>query len=553
MHNKKGILPFVFFTTIFLVSSSIFAAGGVSVDILFDKSFYFPDDTMNLKILNVPKGSKKIDIVVSKGIEKMYKSSKENNQSEPIDNISISVPSDIGGYGLDVFIDGKLLLSRGFLVLSSWIQSPRYGFLTDFDKSRINVDTNLDYLVQYHINSLQYYDWMYDYGYLVSEQDIYKDAWSRQKTISNTVLKELISKGHERNIYSMAYVPIYGVERNLGLKHPDWLLYQKNGDSYVPLDFYQKILITNTYKTSGWTQFLIDQCNKTLQFGFDGIHLDQYGYPKDFASMYLDNGQYKPYITSKGFIEFIDELKEKTKAPVLFNYVNNWPSEIQSQAKTDAIYIEPWESCNTYDDMAKMVNNAKEDSGKDVIIAAYIEYTYEHTIALTDAVILVNGGRRLELGEYKTLLSGPYFPADVGIPSEEFLKRLRNYYDFEARYKDFFDASEKDLQLIGSSLSLIPRKGAVYYNIKGNSKYVFINLINFSGVTTTLWRMETRKPELVMNLDITIPLANVRNVYFASADNQLAFSKLSFSKTEEGIRIKIPQIEYWSSVLIEVE
>jgi len=45
----------------------------------------------------------------------------------------------------------------------------------------------------------------------------------------------------------------------------------------------------------------------------------------------------------------------------------------------------------------------------------------------------------------------------------------------------------------------------------------------------------------------------VRNVYFASADNQLAFSKLSFSKTEEGIRIKIPQIEYWSSVLIEVE
>jgi len=124
----RKVFYHLFFHNDFLVSSSIFAAGGVSVDILFDKSFYFPDDTMNLKILNVPKGSKKIDIVVSKGIEKMYKSSKENNQSEPIDTISISVPSDIGGYGLDVFIDGKLLLSRGFLVLSSWIQSPRYGF-----------------------------------------------------------------------------------------------------------------------------------------------------------------------------------------------------------------------------------------------------------------------------------------------------------------------------------------------------------------------------------------------------------------------------------------
>jgi len=47
------------------------------MDILFDKSFYFPNDTMNLKILNVPKGSKKIDIVVSKGIEKCMKVAKK--------------------------------------------------------------------------------------------------------------------------------------------------------------------------------------------------------------------------------------------------------------------------------------------------------------------------------------------------------------------------------------------------------------------------------------------------------------------------------------------
>lgn len=553
MYNRKSVLSFVLFMILFWISLSTFAAGGVSMDVLFDKSFYFPNDTMNLKILNMPKGTKKIGIVISKGIEKIYESSKENNQSQPIDSISIPVPSNIGGYGLDVFIDGKLFVSRGFSVLSSWTQSPRYGFLTDFDKSRINVDTNLDYLVQYHINSLQYYDWMYDYGYLVSEQDTYKDAWNRQKTISNTVLKELISKGHERNIYSMAYVPIYGVERSLGLKHPDWLLYQKNGDSYTHVDFYQKILITNTYKTSGWTQFLINECKKTLQFGFDGIHLDQYGYPKDYTSLYLENGQYKPYITSRGFLEFIDELKEETKKPVLFNYVNNWPNEIQPKAKTDAVYIEPWESCNTYDDMAKMIKKAKEDSGKDVITAAYIKYAYEHTIALTDAVIIVNGGRRLELGEYKTLLSGPYFPGDVGVANENFLKRLRNYYDFEARYENLFDTSEKELTLVGTSLSLIPRKGVVYYNIKGDSKYIFINLINFTGVTTTLWRMETKKPEMVNNLDIVIPLTNVKNVYFASADNQLAFSKLNFSRTGNGIRIGIPQIEYWSSILLEIE
>ncbi len=64
--------------------------------------------------------------------------------------------------------------------------------------------------------------------------------------------------------------------------------------------------------------FLLKSVKKTLEFGFDGIHLDQYGYPKDYTSLFLKNGEYKPYLTSKGFKEFINLLKKETQSPPVF-------------------------------------------------------------------------------------------------------------------------------------------------------------------------------------------------------------------------------------------
>jgi len=49
---------------ILLLFVSIF--GGESMDILFDKSFYYPNDSINLRLLNLPNETKKIKIVITK-------------------------------------------------------------------------------------------------------------------------------------------------------------------------------------------------------------------------------------------------------------------------------------------------------------------------------------------------------------------------------------------------------------------------------------------------------------------------------------------------------
>jgi len=85
-------------------------------------------------------------------------------------------------------------------------------------------------------------------------------------------------------------------------------------------------------------------------------------------------------------------LKQETDSVVYFNYVDNWPKEIQSQAQADAVYIEPWESCSTYEDLYRMILNAKERSnGKPVILASYIKGMMKNSILIADSVIPENG------------------------------------------------------------------------------------------------------------------------------------------------------------------
>ncbi len=64
---------------------------------------------------------------------------------------------------------------------------------------------------------------------------------------------------------------------------------------------------------------------------------------------------------------------------------------------------------------------------------------------------------------------------------------------------------------------------------------------------------ENKKPNTINDIEIFIPLNNIKNVYFASADNQLFFSKIDFLEKEDGLIVKVPTLEYWSTILIELE
>ncbi|OAA31572.1 hypothetical protein AT15_05725 [Kosmotoga arenicorallina S304] len=523
--------------------------GGAVVKLNFDKAFYIPGSKMILSIDGID-DCVKYELKITRGTKIIH-----SEVGTTTGTIEINAPFEIGGYGIDLALSGDNI-SRGFSVLNSWLDSPRYGFLTDFFPERYDIEKTMDYLTQFHINGLQYYDWMYDYGKLVYEEgDEYKDAWQRVRKISNTTLKELINEGHKRNIASMAYVALYACNREFGEKHPEWLLYKKEAESWVPLDFYKKILITNTLEDSDWTKFLIDECKKTIEFGFDGIHLDQYGYPKDLTSYMMKDGKYIPYRTSQGFLEFINLLKRETDRPVFFNYVNNWPNKIQSEAKADTVYIEPWESCNTYEDLYKMITDAKKRSGdKPVILAAYLEGIKKHSIFLADSIIAISGGRRLEIGEIMRILSGPYFPGADAVDMK-FLDSLKNYYDFQVRYEDFLNGEFNELSDVNfeENYSTNPQKGKIWVSLKNSKQGMMINFVNLVSARSSLWRSKQRMPEDFSNLFITFPKTffpdNAR-FFFISPDGHVAPQEIKAETIGNKIKLPLLYLKYWSAILV---
>lgn len=538
------------FTTLLLVVS-LCCSGGAAVKLNFDKAFYTPASEMILSI----EGSQlptKYELIISKNIDVVYAELGATDGT-----IKINAPLQTGGYGIDLKLEDGQTVSRGFSVLNHWTESPRYGFLTDFFPERCDIDRTMDYLAQFHINALQFYDWMYNYGDLVCEEsEEYKDAWQRVRKISNSVLKTLIDKGHEKNIASMAYVAVYACDKETAEEHPGWLLYKQNNEDWEPVDFYKKILITNTLKDSGWTKFLLNECKKTLEFGFDGIHLDQYGYPKDFESFFVKDGKYVSYKTSQGFLEFINLLKQWTDAVVYFNYVDNWPKEIQSQAQTDAIYIEPWESCNTYEDLYGTILDAKERSnGKPVILASYIKGMMKNSILIADSVISISGGRRLEIGEPMRVLSGPYFPG-ADVVDSKFLDTLRTYYDFQVRYEDLLNGKFIDFptELLKENFSVVPQNGKIWISIKKNPRGEFmVNLVNLTNARNSLWRNRRRTPQELRDIEITLPkqlLPLDGKFYFVTPDGMLKAEELQADILDTEVHLAIPYLKYWSAVLV---
>jgi dextranase len=247
-------------------------------------------------------------------------------------------PSDSPrGYGVDVAVtnaDGQVLAAchTAFDVLTSWTQAPRYGFLSDFVPNRSNVVETAAWLTRYHINGLQFYDWMYRHDEFLTDQEPYCDPLGRE--LSRQTVDTLIEVVHAHNVAAMPYTAIYAASLPFLEEHRDWALYDEDGNPhYLGEDF---LAYMNPDPASPWTAHLLSQFTAILEeTEFDGIHLDQYGDPKiayDAVGNQMDLAQVLPMT-----INLIKETSTGVRpdSRVVFNCVNNWPIETVAKSRQD--------------------------------------------------------------------------------------------------------------------------------------------------------------------------------------------------------------------------
>ncbi len=466
------------------------------------------------------------------------------------------------GYGLDIGVilaDGSEIahISSGFDVLEAWFQMPRYGFLSDFYPGRTDASQTLQTLTDYHINGLQFYDWMYRHETLLTDHDPYIDVLGRELSVET--VNALIEEAHKHQIAALPYTAIYAASMEFYNQHKDWGLYYADGKPvYLGTDF---LAYMDPRPDSKWTVHLLNEFKSVLEnTKFDGIHLDQYGDPKEAY-----DAQGKHIALGPAIAETISEThavvdQHRQDGAVVFNCVTNWPVELASKADEDFIYIEVWEPYTSFADLHNLIAYAQSlGTGKPVVLAAYVHPENTSNPVLMDAIIFASGGGHIELGENFGYLAHPYFPYYEKL-SDVQAQTLKNYYDFAVRYQNLIgpaatEATAKWISQIqlGELKVGLNTSDDVFAFVRESPGHMSVSLVNMTDIQSEKWNEPAEYPKQAGPITLTITGFDqkVNQAFFSSPDEKtFSLEPVQFQQVRDQISLTIPSLKIWDLVVL---
>jgi dextranase len=469
-----------------------------------------------------------------------------------------------------------------FDVAAKWSEAPRYGFLSDFAPGSGDGSEQADFLLRHHLNVVQFYDWMYRHDCLLTEEDPFTDPLGR--TISLTAVRARIEALRERGIASFAYAAVYASLPDYAEAHPEQLLYRNDGTAYSLGNFFY---IMDISPGSAWTEHVTDEFRRAIEWGFDGLHLDQYGFPKR-ANRRAPGGGSETVRLAEAYPALIDRAREKLpEAGLIFNNVGTYPAHATAEAGQDAVYIEVWDPVTRLRDVYALVRRTRALTRKPIILAAYLPPFHPERPAESDqaetgarvamSVIFASGAYHLLLGENGGVLADPYYPK-YGRASASFRERLARYSDFIVMYRDIlFDPSLDDWTDAftgGINNELVLRAadanvrfstdaslGTVWTLAKEKKDAYVIHLINLVGLDNDVWHApKERAPEPVRDIELSVEVVErIEAIFAASPDGEsIRPLPLAWEWTRRGedggrfVRFTLPRLDDWTVVCIRL-
>ncbi|RXZ76727.1 hypothetical protein EBB07_34505 [Paenibacillaceae bacterium] len=557
------------------------------IELQTDKAMYKPGEEVRISVQIHPRPARRWSYswVVMDLEEAVLNGSGEllpDGEADQQHVIKLGPLGGSGAYGFFLTAGGEQGASLqgeiAFDVAAHWREAPRYGFLTDFAPGDAD-DSDITFMKRHHINVVQFYDWMYRHDQLVPEaEDEFIEPLGRQ--ISLQVVRRKIAGLRQAGMESAAYAAVYASLADYAAAHPEQLLYNNGGQPYKLGDYYY---IMDISPDSAWTAHIIAEFGKVMAFGFDALHLDQYGFPKKAVRK---GGRGDEVVHLKDvYPSFINQTRDALpEAGLIFNNVSAYPIHTTAGADQDAMYIEVWDPVASLADIKHNIDRARELSGKQVILAAYLpcfqnesgtplrEAEYGATVAM--AAIFASGGYHLLLGEHGSVLADSYYP-NYGATSAEFQQTLTRYYDFIVMYRNLlFDLKLEDISMtfaggintevvfasegVAFAPDLTP--DSVWNIVKEKPGYTVIHLINLCGLDNVTWHAGKQQPpkpveQIVIKVEM---LENVEGVYWATPDGgSMKAQPLSYDwelKDEHQgyyLTFTLPRLAYWSMVYVK--
>ena len=478
------------------------------------------------------------------------------------------------GYAIEVLAQGARA-TTAFDIAPHWSHAPRYGFVSDFSPSEDLAETKrrADALTRLHLNVVQCYDWMASHHTFLPVEETFVDPLGRR--LSHATLRRLLDRCRERGIAALAYGALYGAERDFSLEHPDWLLYDTG---HAPLHLADRFYLQDPSRGSPWRDWILRQYELALrEFDFDGIHIDQYGFPKRALSR--ASGEWRVVDLAPVFADFVEEACARARAlrpggGTIFNCVNGWPLDEMPIVSSDAAtYIEVWEPHTTYRDLYELARRARRlRPGKPVILAAYLApfaATPRAAGALTAfrlafATIHASGATQLVAGESGALLTEGYYPRYARLDARE-AEVVRRAFDFVVRNGPLlFDLPAEDLAWthVGPTNGVItlahealatygagPHPGALWMVLRGTPAVSCVQLVNLRGIDDDRWNVvHERAPAPLDGIEVRARVVGeIAGVWWDTPDDDVGHARSVPYEVKGGeLRFRIPRLDVWA-------
>lgn len=563
------------------VTETVKVSSSISVDISTDKAVYMPGEKVRFTADNLPSGARIRYRHLAETVSEEELSGNEWEWTAP--------SKDFTGYLADIYIrkdDGSEMIygTVAVDVSSDWTRFPRYGFVGDFDKSKLEegvIENEMAWLSRCHINGIQFYDWHNKHHWPLggtgdSLLEVYKDIANRD--VYTEAVKKYIDVQHSLGMKSMFYNLCLGALDDAasdGVKD-EWYLFKGTGRTDIdfhglPSNWKSNILLLDP-GNGQWQAYLAERNEEVYSnFGFDGFHIDQLG---NRGTRYDWNSN--PVNLPKGYASFIDAMKaaHPDKTLVMNAVASYGASQIAGTGKVGFLYNEVWADEADFKSLYNIIKANDSYSGHtlNTVFAAYMNYECDNAefnipgVLMADAVMFALGGSHLELGDH--MLCREYFPYQ-GVKMNDALKtQIVRYYDFMTAYENLLrgESTQAEMKVslaCSSGSKTIP---AVYWPPQASKVVTFakdtgsrrvIHLLNFLSAENLSWRDldgSAREPRLVNGLSVEMEHdgQKIERIWAASPDKHAgAPVELSFRQTEDKVTFTVPSLKYWTMIVME--
>lgn len=456
--------------------------------------------------------------------------------------------------------DGGLLAEDLVTVAPHPGASPVPGFVSSYNAA--SLPGALEWLQALRCTVVQAYDWMASYADPLPAGAGERWADPLGRPVERGAITALAAELAAGGAVLQAYAPVYAADPPFAAAHPDWALYQNDGQ---PQRLGELLTIMNPGDERWQAHWHAAHRAALDALGFGGLHLDTYGYPRSAA-----DAAGKPVPMAPAHESFLAMVAAGFGAAVVsFNQVNGVPAAIGLRSPRRFRYAEVWAPNHSWRHLEGLIERSSGDGREPVVLALYPPvWAAERaaalrTVLLSEAVITALGASMLVWGDDHGALREAYYPSHERLHPEEAATAL-GWHTFALRHRDLFtlgrdtswtELSDPNAGLLAASAVPVtpePSGGSLFVRVRRDDDLVAVSVLDLTGSARGRWDEPSGPPMIgSVTLDVLVDnaagwRADVAAVGEAGGRFRPAPAEMTDHREGHALRVTVPMGDGWS-------